>query len=606
MTRARSRRSTPGDDYAPIADYALIGDCQGAALVSSRGSIDWCTLPRFDSGSVFGRLLDADHGGHCSITPARPARCTRRYLPETMVLETTMRSGAAEAVVTDAFAIGRDPAESHHQLLRVVECTKGPIEMRIEVQPRFDYGDVRPWIRGVGRRRFVALGGNDALLFEGDAGLQPVSAHDLGSRLRLRTGERVRLSIRHVAPEAIEKTAPASPAQIDRRLDETRRWWRRWTRSCNAQGAHRDAILRSALVLKALTFGPTGAIVAAPTTSLPTVIGGGRNWDYRYSWIRDSAYAVRSLADLGHVAEADSFRGFIERAAAGNAEDLRVVYGVGGERRLPEIELDGLSGYRDSKPVRTGNAAAGQLQLDIYGHILELAYRWHLRGHSPHADHWRFLVDLVDVAAERWDCPDHGIWEIRGEPRHYVHSKVMAWLALDRGIALARECGPPRPKRKWIAARAACRRAIETKGYDTQRGVFVQTFDSRELDAALLLMPRSGFVDWDDPRMIRTADAIHERLCRGGLIVRYVDDDGLEGTEGAFLPCAFWLAECLVRQGRRAEADRVFSDAIGTANDVGLFAEQFDPKWRLALGNFPQGLTHLSHMSAAMALSEAG
>jgi GH15 family glucan-1,4-alpha-glucosidase len=603
VSRGARARNAPDRAYAPIADYALIGDCHSAALVSSHGSVDWCTFPRFDSGSVFGRILDAERGGRCSITTARPARSTRRYLPETMILETILHSGAGEIVVTDAFAMRGDEADSHHQLLRVVECTKGPIDVRIDVQPRFDYGDVRPWIRRLRGGRFVAVGGNDALVFDGDAELRPVSSHDLGSRLRLRTGDRVRLSIRHVAPELVEATDPVTPAAIERRLADTGRWWRRWARSCSALGPYRDGVLRSALVLKTLTYAPTGAIAAAPTTSLPSVVGGGRNWDYRYCWIRDSSYTVRSLADLGHVAEAHAFREFVERAAAGSAEDLRVTYGVAGDRRLPEIELEWLSGYRNSHPVRVGNAAAEQLQLDVYGHVLELAYRWHLRGHSPEDDHWRFLVDVVDTAAEMWDRPDHGIWEIRGSPRQYVHSKVMAWLALDRGIRLARERGGPAPKRRWVAARAACRRAVETRGYDERRGVFVGTFGSTSLDAASLLIPRSGFIEWSDPRMVRTADAVRTNLSRGDLIVRYVDDDGMAGSEGAFLPCAFWLAECLAHQDRRDEARRVFEDAAAAANDLGLFSEQVDPKTGTALGNFPQGLTHLSHISAAMALS---
>ncbi len=589
-----------------MAEYALIGDCHSAALVSSQGSIDWCTFPRFDAGSVFGRILDAERGGRCSITTARPARSTRRYLPETMILETTMRSGDGEIVLTDAFAVRGDPAVSHHQLIRVVECTKGPVDVRIIVQPRFDYGDVRPWIRDLRSGRYAAIGGNDALVFDGDARLTPESRHDLASRRTLRTGDRVRLSISYVAPEAIGAAEPVTPAAIERRLAETGRWWRRWANSCSASGPHREGMLRSALVLKTLTYAPTGAIAAAPTTSIPTVIGGGRNWDYRYSWLRDSAYTVRSLADLGHTAEADAFRGFVDRVAAGSAEDLRVMYGVAGERRLPELELEWLSGYRGSRPVRMGNGAAGQFQLDVYGYVLELAHRWHLRGHSPDDDHWRFLVDVIDAAAEMWDQPDHGIWEIRGTPRHYVHSKVMAWLALDRGIRLARECRDAGPKRRWVAARKACRQTIEAKGYDDRRGVFVRTFGSRSLDAALLLIPWTGFVEWDDPRMIRTADAITKHLSRDGLIVRYVDDDGQPGSEGAFLPCAFWLAECLAHQGRQDEAARVFANAVDAGNDLGLFAEQFDPEARRPLGNFPQGLTHLSHVSAAMALSGNG
>jgi GH15 family glucan-1,4-alpha-glucosidase len=367
-------------------------------------------------------------------------------------------------------------------------------------------------------------------------------------------------------------------------------------------GPYAGEVLRSAIVLKALTFAPTGAIVAAPTTSLPEVPGGSRNWDYRYCWIRDSSLTVRSLAQVGHVAEANGLRRFVERSAAGSADDLRILYGVGGERRLQEMALDHLDGYRGAVPVRVGNDAATQRQLDVFGHVLDLAWSWHRRGHSPDDDYWRFLLDLVDAACDRWQEPDAGIWEVRGRQRHFVHSKVMAWMAMDRGVRLAKECLRRAPTRRWGAARAACRRAIEQDGYDHRRGVFVRSFGDRKMDASLLLIPTTGFVSWDDDRMVRTVDRIRLELEQDGLLRRYRQNDGLPGEESPFLACSFWLVECLARQGRADEARNVFDRAASTANDLGLFSEEYDTDTGEMLGNFPQGLTHLSHIAAALAL----
>jgi GH15 family glucan-1,4-alpha-glucosidase len=371
-------------------------------------------------------------------------------------------------------------------------------------------------------------------------------------------------------------------------------------------GPHSSAVKRSAIVLKCLNNAPTGAIVAAPTTSLPEVAGGTRNWDYRYSWIRDSSFTVRALAELGAEAEADGFRRFIERSAAGSAEDLQIMYGVGGERRLVELELHHAEGYRGARPVRVGNAAANQTQLDAFGSLLDLAWRWHLRGRSPDNDYWRFLVELVDAAADRWREPDSGIWEVRGPPKHFVHSKAMCWSALDRGLTLARECSRKAPERRWRVARSQVRRAIETKGYDRKRGVFVRSFGSREVDASLLLLPAVDFVEYEDERMIRTVDLIRAKLMDKGLLRRYLSADGLKGDEGVFLSASFWLSECLARQGRADEAVEVFDRTVSTANDVGLYPEEFDMRTGEMLGNFPQGLTHLSHITAALALGGAG
>jgi GH15 family glucan-1,4-alpha-glucosidase len=372
------------------------------------------------------------------------------------------------------------------------------------------------------------------------------------------------------------------------------------------RGEFADDMRRSAIILKGLTHAPTGAIAAAATASLPESIGGTRNWDYRYSWIRDSYFTVRSLVQLGYVDEADGFRRFVERTAAGSADEVQVLFGLGGERRLFERTLEGIEGYRQSRPVRIGNAAENQLQLDVYGELLGLAWIWHQQGRSPDDDYWEFLVSLVNRAAREWIYPDQGIWEMRGRPRHFVHSKAMCWSALDRGIRLAQDTGRNAPLEAWRTERRKIRQAIEERGYDEQRGVFTQAFNIPGMDAALLLLPTTGFVDYKDQRMRRTADAIREALEEDGLLRRYAHgSDGIQDREESFCCCSFWLAECLAHQGRLAEARRVFERALGVGNDLGIYAEAFDPRSGRMLGNFPQGLTHLSLIAAAVAINTA-
>lgn len=588
----------------PIGDYGLIGDCHSAALVSAEGSIDWCCLPRFDSGSCFGRLLDSEHGGFCAVSVQGEAIWQgSSYVKDTLVLESVLEGSQGTARVKDFFAMREHGAlEPRRELIRIVECERGSAEVRVEVAPRFDYGVVRPWLRRAATDVFTAIGGDDGLLVWSDGELD-VERDALVVCKQIHAGEQLRLLIRFVRPHLLERDQGSlDSGQVDARLEETLRWWRAWRGRLSEDGPEHDAVVRSALTLKALTYAPTGAIVAAPTTSLPETLAGERNWDYRYSWVRDSTLTAHALAELGCEREARRFRHFIVRSSAGHAEDLQILFGIGGERRIAEEQLD-LQGYRNSRPVRVGNDAAGQLQLDAFGEILNLAWRWHRRGHSPDDDEWRFFSEIVDKAVERWSEPDQGIWEWQGEPRHFVHSKACCWAAVDRGLRLAEECVRKAPTRRWAKAREEIREAIEDHGYDSERGVFVQCFDQPALDAALLLLPVVGFVDFDDERMLRTSDAVHKELDANGFLYRYRQEDGLTGQEGAFLACSFWLAECYARQGRLPQAREVFDRAMGAASPLGLFSEQIDPDNGELLGNFPQTLTHLSHVAAVSALT---
>jgi GH15 family glucan-1,4-alpha-glucosidase len=595
------------ESYPPIGDYALIGDCESAALISLAGSIDWAVCPRIDEGSCFGRLLDWRRGGHFSIgTDGEPA-AHRAYLDHTLVLATTFVTGDGECVVYDCFAAdGEAVPTPRRQLLRIAEGRRGVVTLDVVIEPRFDYGEIGAWVRQRGSRLWSAVGGNDALLLWSDRDLDLVDGRMLQGSVEVRAGDRFRVSMSAVRPADLDRNAPAAPRadEVDRRLDETIDWWRRWVAPAAQHGAD-EGVVRSAIVLKALTSADTGAIAAAPTTSVPEAVGEERNWDYRYSWIRDAQFTVRSLVGLGFDAEANAFRQFIERTAAGTAEGLQNAYGVGGERRLTEVELPHLEGYRQSAPVRIGNRAVGQLQLDVFGYVLELAWQWHERGAAPDDDYWRFLASLVDAACERWAEPDSGIWELREHQRHLVHSKAMCWVAIDRGLRLA-EAGLRRaPVRRWRATCDEIRHAVETKGWSESRQSFVRAFETDDLDASLLLLPSYGFVPYDDPRMVSTTDAVWNDLDDGnGLLLRYRSDDGLPGREGAFVACTFWLAECLARQGRLAEAQRVFDRACGASNDIGLFAEEYDSAAAELRGNFPQGISHLSHVAAALALAE--
>jgi GH15 family glucan-1,4-alpha-glucosidase len=599
---------TSDNKYPPISDYALISDCHCNALISRAGSVDWCCMQRIDDDSCFGRLLDWDRGGHCAVTPADPDyESTRRYIPETMILETHFKTAKGEVRLCDFFAMDTSgAAHQSYDLIRIIDGISGEMELRVEVCPRFDYGEIAPYMTRDAGGAYTAIGSNKGLIIHTDIPFEVMKHMDMAALCRVKAGDRSRLMINSQCPELIAETiASGSPAaaDIDALFDSTLHWWKVWSERIRPPFELDERTRRSTLALKSLTFERTGAIAAASTTSLPEWIGGERNWDYRYSWIRDSVFTVRALHDLGYVTEADRFHQFIQRSSAGNADELQIMYGIDGKRRLTEIELDWMEGYKESRPVRIGNRAAKQNQLDIYGELLEMAWEWHESGHPTDPHYWTFLENVVDTACRRWNEQDHGIWEVRGEPQHYVHSKVMCWVAVHCGVMLAEANKFTAPTERWSRTRDEIRHAVETKGYDEERGIFVQTFEDDYLDASLLLMPHVGFIDYKDERMIRTVDAICEDLEVDGLLLRYKSPDGLKGKEGMFLPCTFWLVDCLAHQGRTEMAWEYYDRALACANDLGLFSEEYDVEGKQMLGNFPQGLTHVSQIMARLALS---
>ena len=594
--------------YPPISDYALISDCHCAALVCLSGSIDWCCMPRMDADSCFGRLLDWQQGGYCRIAPDNEDyQVERRYHDDTLVLTTEFETATGRFSVTDFFIMSDDPeAYSQYCLMRIVVGLRGQSRVRIDVAPRFDYGSIIPhvaeWREGV----YTAVGSNNGLLIQSDFPLRVERARSLEATRELAEGERISLAVRFEAPEALSELAERVADKgydPDGSLRTTEHWWHDWIARTPAPYRDDRQVLRSLLVVKGLTFERTGAVVAAATTSLPESIGGDRNWDYRFSWIRDSVFAFRALHPLGFSREANRFGTFIERSAAGSAEQLQIMYGVDGNRRLTEIELDWLEGYRGSRPVRIGNRAYHQTQLDSYGELLELAWIAHGSEGAIAPNYWEFLCELADTVCRRWREPDHGIWEFRTGACHFVHSKASCWVALDRAVRLAKQRDYPAPEH-WQEQAEAIRAAIDEHGYDHERGIFIQGFDRNYLDAAVLLLPRFGYLDYDDPRMLRTVDALCSGLERDGLLMRYDSPDGLVGHEGTFISCTFWLVECLARQGQRERAEGYYERAMGCANDLGLFSEEYAVDERRPLGNFPQVLTHVSQLLARMALEE--
>jgi GH15 family glucan-1,4-alpha-glucosidase len=596
----------------PIGDYALLSDCRSAALVSRAGSVDWVCSPRFDTPSVFARILDPD-GGYFAIHPAGAFQASRAYIDQTMALETTFRADAGTAVLTDAMAMGRNDrghqlgAGSPGILMRRLECTQGEVDVDVTYAPRPEYGLIYPVLEAV-TGGITARGGASRLLLSAPPGFQLAGA-TATARLHLLAGQGVSFALQH--GQLSEPPLAAWDAdEIAARLQDTLEGWRSWSALHQAyQGPWRDLVLHSGRVLQALTFQPTGAIVAAPTTSLPETIGGERNWDYRYTWVRDASLTMDALWVAACPHEAGKFFGFLADAAASQLRrgtDLQIMFGVGGEHDLSERELPHLAGWRDSRPVRVGNGAWEQRQLDVYGELLGAAHRLAGQLGKPDSVTQQFLAAAADTAASRWTEKDQGIWEIRGEPRDFLYSKLMCWVALDRAIALAPQLGAEDRTGEWAGTRDQIRAAILEHGWNEQAGAFTQAFGSADLDASSLMLAITGFLPGDDPRMKATIDAIAARLTdKRGLVYRYLAHDGLAGEEGTFLLCTFWLAQAQALAGELELATATFGRALAAINDVGLLAEEVDPGSGEMIGNFPQAFSHIGLINAAWAIAQA-
>jgi len=583
-----------------IEDYALIGNMRAAALVSRDGSIDWFCTPRFDSRASFAALLGTREHGRWLLAPRQKTRAVRRrYRDQTLVLETDFEVGSGAVRVIDCMPLWPERTD----LVRIVECLRGRVPMRMELILRCGYGVVTPWVRRVDDA-LLATAGPDSFELRSAVETRGVDFTTVAN-FTLSRGERVPFVLTHF-PSHQPRPLPIDPYAS---VAETERFWSQWCGGCTYRGRWADAVVRSLITLKALTYAPTGGMAAAATTSLPERIGGVRNWDYRFCWPRDATMTLYALLLAGYRDEAQSWRQWLLRAAAGKPEDLQTVYGVAGERQLTELELPWLPGYERSAPVRIGNRAAAQTQLDVYGEVIDALTVARAAGLDPDADAWRFERVLIAFLEKSWQEPDHGIWEVRGEKRQFTHSKVMAWVAVDRAIRSAVKYRLDAPLKRWRRLRARIHAEVCRHGYDPARRSFVQYYGSNEVDASLLLMPLVGFLPCRDPRMRGTLAAIQQDLLFDGLVARYrsaKELDGLPSGEGLFLPCSFWLADNLCLAGRRDEAEALFTRLLALRNDVGLLAEEYDSSARRQLGNFPQAITHVALINTARNLSGRG
>ncbi|WP_203666064.1 glycoside hydrolase family 15 protein [Streptomyces parvus] len=592
-----------------IEDYALIGDMQTAALVCRDGTADWLCLPRFDSHAVFAGLLGTEEHGFWRLGPARaegtePASADRRrYRGDSLILESEWDTPRGTVRVTDFMP----PRDSAPQLIRIVEGVSGRVPMRSELRMRFSYGRVTPWVHKVDNRT-VAVAGPDSVWLDTEAETygQNLTTY---SDFTVGPGDRVAFTI---SWQPSHHEPPALP-EPENALEGTENFWREWVEQCTYHGPYREAVVRSLITLKALTYAPTGGIVAAPTTSLPEEIGGVRNWDYRYTWLRDAAITLSSLLRTGYREEARAWREWLLRAVAGDPENLQIMYGIAGERELGEAELDWLPGYENSAPVRVGNGAANQLQLDVYGEVTEALHLAHMTGLTRNDYAMGLQLKLIEYLEKHWEEPDEGIWEVRGPRRHFVHSKVMAWVAVDRTIKLVESGDVEGPLERWYELRDDIHRDVCERGYDKERNTFTQSYGSKELDASLLLIPQMGFLPPDDKRVIGTIEAIQRELStEDGFILRYPTEgedagvDGLEGDEGAFLACSFWMADDLAMIGRVDEARQLFEKLLSLRNDLGLLAEEWDSNLQRQVGNFPQAFSHVPLIDTALRLTASG
>ncbi len=585
-----------------IEEYAMISDCQTAALVGTDGSIDWLCLPRFDSGACFAALLGGPDNGRWQIAPKGDVQAVHRhYRPGTLVLETEFKTDDGTAALIDVMP----PRTAAPDLVRIVEGRGGRVRMRMELVIRFDYGSIVPWVRkldhGTGIR---AIAGPDTLYIHA-----PIELH--GEDLRtvaefdVAEGQRVAFELTWT------QTHEPEPEERDpeKTLVDAEQWWCDWSRQCRYQGDWREAVLRSLITLKGLTYAPTGGIIAAATTSLPEQLGGVRNWDYRYCWLRDATFTLLALKVGGYLEEARAWRTWLVNAVAGTPDRLQIMYGVGGERRLIELELPWLTGYENSRPVRIGNLAYQQHQLDVYGEVMDVLHQARKLGLPPSEDAWRVQRGMIQFLESDWEYPDEGIWEVRGPRRHFTHSKVMAWLAMKRAVEAVEGLGLAGDARKWRAIRDRIHEQVCREGFDPQLNSFVQYYGSKDPDASLLMLPMLGFLPATDPRMRGTVDFIQRRLMRNGFVERYPTSphvDGLPPGEGAFLLCTFWLADNLALQGRRDEAREIFERLLALRNDVGLLSEEYDPRTGRLVGNFPQAFSHVGLINTARNLTQTG
>jgi GH15 family glucan-1,4-alpha-glucosidase len=582
-----------------IEDYALIGDCRTAALVSRDGSIDWFCCPRFDSEACFAALLGSRQHGRWLIAPRTPARITRRYRPNTLVLETHFETEEGAATLIDFMPL----SGQHSTIVRLVTGTRGKVAMSTELVLRFGYGEIVPWVTRLEDGALRAIAGPDMIIVRTPVQLRGVDMTTVGE-FTIHKDDTIPFVLNYYRSHR-SLNSPLDPMAA---LNDTETFWRQWSAKCRPAGPWTEAVVRSIITLKALTYAPTGGMVAAPTTSLPEQLGGERNWDYRYCWLRDATLVLLGAMNAGFFDEAQAWREWLLRAVAGSPGQLQIMYGIAGERRLTEWIAPWLPGYENSAPVRIGNAAHCQLQLDVFGEIMDVHHQARRRGLSTNESGWEAQLAFLEHLQQIWRQPDQGIWEVRGTPQQFTHSKVMAWVAFDRAIKSAETFGLEGPLDEWRKLRNEICDEVCAKGFDAELGTFVQSYGAKHVDASLLLIPSVGFLPVTDPRVEGTIAAIERRLLRNGFVMRYdteETDDGLPPGEGAFLACSFWLVDVFILQNRIADAERLFRRLVALRNDLGLLSEEYDPRAKRLVGNFPQAFSHMALVNSAYNLTRS-